>query len=140
LTLAEEWRSGNRREARAGVCEFEQGFKVRLAGLRDANDVQVHDLFARETDTRYEPCDSGMEPEEGTKGFFAKMVRPIAAADVEQFVTGNGGLELRVQGQEAFRQENDGRGEAESDGRVHGGGKTELGTSANVGAHFLETG
>jgi hypothetical protein len=34
-----------------------------------------------------------MEPERRPDHFFRQMMRPIAAANVKQFMTGNGGLE-----------------------------------------------
>jgi hypothetical protein len=81
-----------------------------------------------------------MEPERGANGFFGQVMRPIVTPNVQQFVTGNRGLESRVHGWEAFGQQNCGRRETESDGRVHIGGEAELGTSIHLGAHFFENG
>jgi hypothetical protein len=53
-------------------------------------------------------------------------MRPIAAADVEQFVTGNRGLGLRVHREEPLGNENHRRRKTESDRRIYTGGKAEL--------------
>ena len=66
------------------------------------------------------------------------MMRPIVAADVEQFVAGNRGLQTRGQRCEALRKEHERREKAKSDGRIHLRGETELRRSSHQNTHCLE--
>ena len=80
-----------------------------------------------------------MKPEDGTDGFLGQVMRPIVASDMEQFMTGNRGLGLRVHGQEPLGQENHWRRETEIDGRIYIGGKAELGAGPQLSAHLFES-
>jgi len=80
-----------------------------------------------------------MEPEHGAKDFFAEVMGPVAAAHVKQFVTGNRGLEARVQRCKPLWKEHDRSYKAERDGRIHLSGQTELRVSGYQGTRGLES-
>jgi hypothetical protein len=79
-----------------------------------------------------------MKPKHGTNHFFAQVMCPIVTPNVEQFVTGNRGLESRVHGWETFGQKDHRRREAECDGRIYIGGQAELGAGVHAGTHIFE--
>src|SRR5437899_2303176 len=81
-----------------------------------------------------------MKPEESAKDFFAEVMSPVVAAHVEQFVTGNRGLEAELQRRETVWKEHNRRDKAKGDGRVHLGGKAKLGGRSQERAHGLEDG
>jgi hypothetical protein len=81
-----------------------------------------------------------MKPERAAKNFFGQVMRPIVASNMQQFVTGNCGLEWGFHGREPFGQQNYRRGETESDRRVYIGGKAKLGAGIHAGAHLFENG
>ena len=81
-----------------------------------------------------------MEPEHGAKNLFTQVMRPIAAAHVEQFVTGNRGLEAAIQRCKTLGKKHNRREKAEGDGRIHLGGNAKLGGNGQERAHGLENG
>ena len=79
-----------------------------------------------------------MEPEQRAKNFFPKVMGPIVAAHVKQFVAGDRGLEAGLQRCETVWEEHNRGHKAKGDRRIHLGGKAELCTSSHENAHGLE--
>ena len=138
-TRSTRWR-GNGREGRAGIRELKQGFEVGLSRVGEPDNFEVDDLLSREAHARDEPGDGGMEPEDGAKNLFTQVMSPIAAAHVEQFVTGNRGLEARIQRCKTLGKEHNRREKAEGDGRIHLRRNAKLGGNGQKRAHGLENG
>src|ERR1700676_786520 len=81
-----------------------------------------------------------MEPKGRAKNFFGQVMGPIAAPNMQQFVTGNCGLESRVHGWETVGQKDYRSREAKSYGRIYVRREAELRAGVDTGAHFFENG
>ncbi len=119
LGLSQEQWSRLQIRLQMAAGDSEQRVDILLAGFGDADDFGVDRLLAAQLDLSEQPPDGGMKPERRANELFQHGDRPIVAADMRQFMTGDRFLRAGRHRQERHRQQDHGLADSEGHGTRH---------------------